>query len=401
LATRHALLVLDNAEHLIDAVAAFVAGLSAATRLGVLLTSQEPAHVPGEQLFRVGPLGVSAAGAPPDPTDGALALLVARSRAIAPNLNIETDADALAAAAEICRRLDGIPLAIELAAARLPLLGVEGVRRHLDERLRLLTAGHRTGLRRHQTLRAAFDWSHQLLSAPEQALFARLAVFVGGFSLEAAQQVGADAQTDPWAVVEHLGGLVDKSMVVVTDAAPVPRYALLETARAYALEKLAERGETDSSMLRHAQALKRLLRIYEQDDRRWRCSDADNRAAAAEVDNVRAALAWLAERPDLQLLGAELAALSFRSWFYAGLSLEGARRCMAWWEAAERLAPPETVGLLGFSLAVAVNMRRISNGGERRSPKIAGPGAQLHAFAAITPFKSMSKRSSTISQIRS
>ncbi len=350
-ATRHTLLVLDNAEHLIDAVAAFVVGLSAATRLCVMLTSQEPAHVPGEQLFRVGPLDVSAAGEPPDPSAGALALLIARARALAPNLPIEADAAALAAAAEICRRLDGIPLAIELAAARLPLLGVEGVRLHLDERLRLLTAGHRTGLRRHQTLRAAFDWSHQLLSQPEQALFARLAVFVGGFTLEAAQQVGADDAVDSWAVVEHLGGLVDKSMVLVAGAGPVPRYALLETARAYALEKLAERGETDSTLLRHAQALVSMLRVYEQDDRRWRCSEADNRAAAAEVDNVRAALAWLAGRDDLHRIGAELAALSFRAWFYAGLAVEGVRRCLVWWEPAQRLAPPQTVGLLGYTLA--------------------------------------------------
>ena len=247
-------------------------------------------------------LDVDAAGEPPDPCAGALSLLIARARAVAPDLAIEADAAALAAAAEICRRLDGIPLAIELAAARLPLLGVECVRRHLDERLHLLTAGHRTALRRHQTLRAAFDWSHQLLSVPEQALFARLAVFVGGFTLEAAQHVGVDAQTDPWAVVEHLGGLVDKSMVV-TSAGAQPRYALPETARSYALEKLAERGETDAALLRHAQALVSALRVYEEDGRRWRCSAADNRAAAVEVDNVRAALAWLEGRSDLHRSG--------------------------------------------------------------------------------------------------
>jgi predicted ATPase len=115
----------------------------------------------------------------------------------------------VAAAVDICRRLDGIPLAIELAAARVPLLGVEGVRDRLDERFRLLTAGSRLALRRHQTLRAALEWSYSLLSEPEQKIFDGLGIFAGGFSLESAQMLATDAEIDEWAVLDHLGALVE------------------------------------------------------------------------------------------------------------------------------------------------------------------------------------------------
>jgi predicted ATPase len=125
------------------------------------------------------------------------------------------------AVVDICRRLDGIPLAIELAAARVPLLGVDGLRARLDERFQVLTAGARAVMRRHQTLRAALEWSHALLDAPEQVVFRRLGVFAGGFTLEAAQDVVEDEGLDRWDVLEHLGALVDKSLVAAEgDAAP-------------------------------------------------------------------------------------------------------------------------------------------------------------------------------------
>ena len=183
----------------------------------------------------------------------------------------------LPAVIEICRRLDGIPLAIELAAARLPLLGVEGLRARLDERFNVLTAGARVVLRRHQTLRATLEWSHGLLTPDEQTVFRRLGVFAGSFTLEAAQHVVSDERIDVWAALDHLGALVDKSLVLA-EGDPVPRYRLLETTRAYALERLAEAGETARMLRRHAEAILALLAAYEEDDRRWRKTPADTAA---------------------------------------------------------------------------------------------------------------------------
>lgn len=163
--------------------------------------------------------------------------------ALLPSTRFELGEHNRAAVADICRRLDGIPLAIELAAARLPLLGVEGVRQRLDERFQVLTAGHRAVLRRHQTLRAALEWSHGLLEPPEQKVFRRLGVFAGGFTLEAAQALAADDMLDGWEVLEQMGALVDKSLLVA-EGDPLPRYRMLETTRLYALERLADAGET-------------------------------------------------------------------------------------------------------------------------------------------------------------
>ena len=163
---------------------------------------------------------------------------------------------------EICRRLDGIPLAIELAAARVPLLGVEGLRARLDERFNLLTGGARVVLRRHQTLRATLEWSHALLTPEEQKVFRRLGVFAGGFTLEAAQHVASDASIDAWTALDHLGALVDKSLVLA-EGDPIPRYRMLETTRAYALERLAEAGETQAVLRRHAEAMLDVLVPFE------------------------------------------------------------------------------------------------------------------------------------------
>ena len=148
-------------------------------------------------------------------------LFVARVRALVNGFALT--AENVAGVVEICRRLDGIPLAIELGAGRVPLLGVDGVRQRLDERFRLLTGGARVALRRHQTLRAALEWSHGLLTAPEQTVFAALGVFSGSFALESAQALVAGPEMDAWAVLEHLGGLVDKSLVAVEGASPTCR----------------------------------------------------------------------------------------------------------------------------------------------------------------------------------
>ena len=168
----------------------------------------------------------------------------ARVRAADPRFALNDDN--LPVAIDICRRLDGLPLAIELAAARVATLGLQPVRDKLDARFKLLTGGSRATLRRHQTLRAALEWSHNLLTDAEQAVFRRLGVFAGGFTMEMAQAVAGDAQLDEWAVLDHLSALVDKSLVVA-DAGDAPRYRLLESARAFALEQLAGRRDRRSA----------------------------------------------------------------------------------------------------------------------------------------------------------
>lgn len=245
------LLVLDNCEHLLEGVSSFLARLRPATTdLHVLVTSQEVVHGPDEHVFRLDPLSLpgddslSAALA-----SGAATLFAARAQAGDRQFAL-SDANC-AAVADICRRLDGIPLAIELAAARVPLLGVDGLRARLDKRFEVLTSADRNAQRRHRTLRDALDWSHQLLTAPERAVFRRLGVFAGSFTLEAAQAVAEDEHgLDRWDVLEHLGTLVDKSLVVA-EGQPMPRYRLLESMRLFALERLMEHAETDAARSAH------------------------------------------------------------------------------------------------------------------------------------------------------
>lgn len=240
---RPALIVLDNCEHLPQAVAQVALALvSAAPNLRLIATSQEPLKIAQEQVYRLGPLALpNMPGIDHARQAGAVALFEARARAADPRFALVKHN--LADVVEICRRLDGNALAIELAAARVSLLGAAGLRARLDKRFQVLAGGARLALARHQTLRAAFEWSHGLLSPGEQAVFRRLSVFVGGFSLAQAQQVAAGARLDVWAVLDCLGGLVDKSLVMV-DAGSEPRYRMLETTRLFALQKLHEARDT-------------------------------------------------------------------------------------------------------------------------------------------------------------
>ncbi|MCW5633583.1 MAG: winged helix-turn-helix domain-containing protein [Rubrivivax sp.] len=289
------LLVLDNAEHLVDGVAAFVEALRlAAPAVRLLVTSQELLRVAGEQIFRLPPLALPEDDADAE-TSGAVALFVLRAQAV--DAGFRLGPDNRAGVVQICRRLDGLPLAIELAAGRVGLLGVDGLCRRLDERFRVLTAGARVALRRHQTLRATLEWSHGLLAEPEQAVFARLGCFVGGFTLEAAQAVAEDEAIDRWDVLEHLGSLVDKSLVLA-EGSGQPRYRMLETTRLFALEQLAASGETESAMRRHALATGELLAASGSLPRRWTATPAQFVADAAEIDNARAALGWAAAASD-------------------------------------------------------------------------------------------------------
>jgi predicted ATPase/DNA-binding winged helix-turn-helix (wHTH) protein len=294
LSTRQALLVLDNCEHLLEALAVLVERLlSAAPGLRVLATSQEPLRVQAEQQLRLEPLAVPRDASVPGARGyGALQLFESRVRAAAPRFEL-ADAD-LPLAIDVCRQLDGLPLAIELAAARVPLLGLRTLHSRLRERFLLLTGGTRTALRRHQTLRATMDWSHGLLDEGQRAVFRKLGVFSGGFTIELAQAVCADEERDAWAVLEQLAALVDKSLVVA-DPAEALRYRLLESARAFALEQLAAAGETAPLLQRHAQTMLAFLRRAD-DGNMDSTLRSDEYAALVlpELDNLRAAHAWAA-----------------------------------------------------------------------------------------------------------
>ena len=256
---------------------------------------------------------------------GAVELFGARALAVDPNFTVS--ADNLPAVIEICRRLDGIPLAIELAAARLPLLGLDGLRSRLHERFNLLTGGARMVLRRHQTLRATLEWSHALLTPDEQIVFRRLGVFAGGFTLEAAQDVASDERIDPWTTLDHLAALVDKSLVLAEGDA-IPRYRMLETTRAYSLEQLAEAGEMQATLRRHAHAILALLEPFEQYEWRWRATGGVVDAAKVELDNLRAALEWADTVAGGRALAVALAGVSYSVWWSSFQLAEGLARCL-------------------------------------------------------------------------
>lgn len=308
LASREMLLVLDNCEHLLEAVASFVERLlQAAPAVTVLATSQEPLRIAGEQHCRVDPLAVPRDAAAPGAREhSALLLLEARIREASPRYVLAEED--LPVAVALCRELDGLPLAIELAAARVPLLGLRMVQSRVRERFHLLTAGTRTALRRHQTLRATMEWSYALLSEPQRALFRRLGIFSSGFTMDLAQSSCADDANDAWGVLDLLAALVDKSLVVAEAGEPV-RYRLLESPRAFAIEQLADTGETLEAMRRHAAAMLQLL-VRADDGNMESTMPGDEYAALLlpELDNLRAAYAWAAHEGGDPALALGLAA---------------------------------------------------------------------------------------------
>ncbi|WP_157728318.1 AfsR/SARP family transcriptional regulator [Actinopolymorpha singaporensis] len=364
------LLILDNCEHLVDAAAALVDRLlGACPGLRVLATSREQLGVPGERLYPIPPLGLPPEPevASTDPVAGALAYPAVRlfaDRAVAVRPEFQITPDTLGSVVEICRRLDGIPLAIELAAARLRSLSVGQIAARLDDRFRLLTAGRRTVLARHQTLRAVVEWSWDLLEEPERILLRRLAVFHGGATLEFAELICADdggcaadgagdGDLPREAVLDVLAALVDKSLVDAVidrrrgaggsgsgggagaggDAGEV-RYRLLETVRAYGLERLTEAGESQAMHAAHAQCFARLveegvpyLRGGEQVE--WMAR------LRAEHDNVLAAMRTAVDSGNADLAVRLVAGFS---WFWF---LEGHRSAATNWTRAALAVPGE------------------------------------------------------------
>ena len=293
LADRFLLLVVDNCEHVIDAAARLVDTLlNAAPHLHVLGTSREPLGPPYEQVLRVPVLEVPA---PSDDTDtgrvagsAAVQLFVERASAVTASfgLTAENQADV----AELCRRLDGIPLALELAAVRIESMTPAEMVHHLEHRFQLLGVD-RKHAGRHQTLRGTIDWSHQLLERNEQTLFSRLSVFAGGWTITTARSVAAGSGLDEPTVLDGLAGLVRKSMVVAESEAKSTRYRMLESLRQYARERLASSGEEVAVRSRHAEHFTRLVESL-ADDVRGPRQDAAYGTLLTELDNIRAAFDW-------------------------------------------------------------------------------------------------------------
>jgi non-specific serine/threonine protein kinase len=286
------MLVIDNCEHLVEACAEFAEILlKGCPQVKLLATSREDLRIPGETILHVSPMDL-----PPDETPAehlgtyeAIRLFVERAAAARHGFGLTPENGG--ALAQICSQLDGIPLAIELAAARVKVIAPEQIAERLGDRFQLLTSGSRTALPRHQTLKAAMDWSYDLLSEPERTLLRRLAVFSGGWTLEAAEQVtkfGNEAEGD---ILNLLSLLVDKSLVLVEEGGHAVRYGMLETVRQYGINKLTEAGEFEDFRQRHMNYFVQLAEIADKGLRDARQIESIE-VLENEHDNIRRALRW-------------------------------------------------------------------------------------------------------------
>jgi predicted ATPase len=346
---RDALLILDNCEHVIDAAAAFAHRvLGECQRLRILATSREPLGITGEALWLVEPLALPEADAKPGEIASSPAVRLLRDRAGAVRKDLAADERTLATMARVCRALDGLPLAIELAAARLRTMSVDQLAGRLDDRFRLLTSGSRTALPRHQTLRAVIDWSWALLTGAERAVLRRLSVFRGGASLEAAERVCADGeQVERDQVLDLLTALTEKSLLLA-EAGRAPRYRMTGTIRQYAGQRLDEAGESELARHAHvayftelAEAAEPHLRRAEQLD--WLA------VLEAEHDNIVAAMRGTLAAGEAPA-AMRLAAGAGWYWWLAGHKAEGLELLTA---AADMPGEvPDDIRALAYALVV-------------------------------------------------
>ena len=357
---KHVLIILDSCEHIISAAAAITeAVLKAAPQVAILVTSREPLRAEGEWLLRVPPLevppatnGLTAAAALGFP---AVELFNERATAALDSF-VLADSD-LPTTIEICRRLDGVPLAIELAAAQVGVLGIGGLAEGLDKRLSVLTTGRRTAPPRQQTLRATIDWSYGLLSEDEQRFFRALGIFTGGFTVEAAAAVVLDAVKTPRDAIDRLADLVAKSLVVADVSGAQPRFRLLDTTRAYAIEQLDASGDRERIARRHAEYH---LSLFERAEAE---AEAEARPAAEwlaeyrpRIDNLRAALDWAFSPSGEAAIGVALTAASVPLWVDLSMMAECRRhveRALARLDSVANLDPRREMHLragLGVSL---------------------------------------------------
>jgi predicted ATPase/class 3 adenylate cyclase len=361
---KNALIIFDNCEHVLGAAAELGdAILKSAPKVCILATSRQTLGIPGEAVYNVPSLAVptETVGLKADEAlrFGAVALF--RDRAVASDTRFVLTDEGAPIAADICRRLDGIPLAIELAAARVKVLGIANLARRLDERFKILTGGSRIALPRQKTLTALIDWSYDLLSEQEQKLFRRLGIFAGGFGLDAATAICAGEGVGEPEVLELVASLVDKSLVVADTSREPERFSLLESTRAYALEKLASLRERDALARRHAGYFARLALTADQ--------ASGNLPVAAvlaslepEVDNFRAVLEWALKDAHDVAVGGSLAGALEQLWYEGGLSAEG-----RWWigSALEREHEPAIAGRMWVALALLSSGRQKFECGER------------------------------------
>nr|WP_156686025.1 LuxR family transcriptional regulator [Mycobacterium sp. Marseille-P9652] len=307
---RHMLVVVDNCEHLLDASATLITALlEACPRLTVLTTSREPIGMPGEVTWRVPSLSLDAD-----------AVQLFGERAAHARTGFTVDDHTAPIVGEICRRLDGMPLAIELAAARVRALSPNEILAGLQDRFRLLTGGSRTAVRRQQTLRASVDWSHALLTDPERILFRRLGVFMSGFDLEACREVACDSDLAAHQVLDVLALLVDKSLVIAESAGGATRYRLLETIRQYAQEKLGESPESVAVRDRHRDHYTALAAALDAPENSGMERLLDR--VEFELDNLRGAFGWSRECADTSS-ALQLAAYLWPYWLTRGRLKEG------------------------------------------------------------------------------
>jgi predicted ATPase/class 3 adenylate cyclase len=328
LKSKHALLLFDNCEHLIEPAARVIATiLSGCPKVHVLASSRQALEIAGEQTYRLPSLDDSPA----------IALFVERARAVESRFAL-TDENA-PAIADICRRLDGIPLAIELAASRMPTLSIAQLSRMLDERFRVLTQTRGSRLPRQQTLRALIDWSFDLLGEDERAVFARLSVFAGGWTLQAAAATCGDESIDEWQVFEWLAGLVTKSLVVAEPSGDDLRYRMLHSIREYSRDRLTEAGETGAVAAKHARYYSEFVRelaplVDSLQDEQWQ------QTIAPEIDNIRATLDWAVVRRNDATAGLNL--LAELEWPEL---LTTPQEAVAWFDSAARLFDEPVTGV--------------------------------------------------------
>src|ERR1700722_5162662 len=321
------LLIVDNCEHLADTVAGVVEALLQKNRnLRILATAQEPLGAEGEHVYRLAPLAVPATDtqqATAAITHGAVQLFVERASASARQFDFSDSAAGDVCA--ICRQLDGMPLALELAAARVPVLGVQGVLAGLTDRFKLLTGGRRTALPRHRTLRATVDWSHGLLDEDERKLFRRLSVFAAEFTADAARYIGAPDYHEPSQAFDLLSSLVAKSLLQSDLSGPAPRYRFLETIRFYALEKLAESAEVTATAARHAEYFAEVAKQASADWKQFSTEDW-RQTYQSDFDDMRRALDWAFSDKGDNLVGIDILSYSTPFWIQFSLHDECQRR---------------------------------------------------------------------------
>jgi predicted ATPase/DNA-binding winged helix-turn-helix (wHTH) protein len=350
---RHLLLVLDNCEHVIDVAANLAETLTRlCPRTTIVATSREVLRIDGESVYRVPPLEVPAPGqAAPDyiMQYSAVELFVARTKAL--NAGFSPTAKDLTSIATICRQLDGMPLAIELAAASAAALGIAQVSAGLHDRFALLTRGRRTALPRQRTLRATLDWSYELLPETERRLSRRLAVFAGGFTVDAATAVMADTRLDAATVADGIANLVTKSLIALDPTPGVTRWYLLETIRAYATEKLAEHAETSIAAEHHALYFRDLFAPQAR-AARSSLSDEDLARHVREIDNVRAALDWSFSPAGDQAIGIDLTAAYAPVWRHLSQISECSERC----ERALLSLEPQVTANMSLRMDLQINL---------------------------------------------